>query len=1496
MVCLVLALAAVGLAGPLPAAARESLGLAPSLTDASLLPVATGFDHWLLTQLHQAGVEAVPIEGVASLDEALTAAADEGLAHVLVPKMSARDGQASVQLLLYAPDSRVLLVGAGSEAPMAEFGNAAVEALARVVEQTGGASIEVTPPLLEDLARISQALLRWNEGDLAGAFRAVQGKLSPTAMALREEIADQARHTSVPATVRARLLVEMGDSTTAWTLVGRNARAALSKPDPDLDLLVAAGEVMFANDGVKEAREYFERALEIAPDQPDALAGLARVQAAQGDRATARTTLARAAAIDTDGVRFEEELARLEDDPARAAAHWVEAGRRAAKWLDVDRAAENFETAIETDQASTGRAKAAIGQLEEQLGRPAKARVAYRRAVGGGARTPQVLTALGRTEHRMGDSEAAATALNDALALDPKHRGAKRELSVVYTDTGRAAEAVPLLREVHAIDPSHDETRLTLARALRATGDTQEALALLSGEEVRHQSQALFQAAEIQAEQGDLEAARVSLERAVELEPGDASLRDRLAVVLDKLGDAAGAVAERQLAAALNSGRAEESGGKHDPQRGAASVLSLDDLVMSFAMQLANPESRSIVSLGVQEPDDWNTRLLKLVRPRSPDITALERGLSGALQARFQSPMIESGTDEALAVHIERLFDFESDLSLDAETIATVNEVLAVDGTFVTRLVVHKSPELAEACAGDAFAVETRLLLGRASETASILSNTDCLDGGFAAYGKWNYLAFVLYLLGGLIVAWPVIRGWGQLVVKIQVPERTNGFFSIHVTKRPDAVKREIVGDRSEKAKSRTFDFLMRYQRHMAGAETTFKFIPARQLPYTVTVSGPLKDARGEEIIGHFLEEQRVTVRRRRVSTLDFDFRPKEVAVEVTVKENGQPIENARVGIQGDPSSLRYARDGMAYLYLGLGDYTILVGSDHAAACFDISITSLDTAIPLQAEMSREEGIVFSQCPEAVEPYLQSDLATAAAALERAGNERAAHMLRADLYRQQGKNAEAARELEAAGEIGGAALELAGGDDFQGSAALYEEAGDMDHAARAFRDAGDFQKAAECFEKVYDWANAVECWREVGDSEREMYMLEKLGEFMEAAQIARQMGDREQVIRLLQHIEPRHAEYPQACMMIGELASEQGDHDIAVAKFEEALSSTGVESASIETLESYAKVLEAAGRRQEALSAYEAIRRQDVARTDVATRIEALKREISASEGQTQRVTSGSGGATAGPVESRYELMEEIGRGGLGVVYKARDKRLGRVVALKRLPDNLRDHPAAVQLFEREARAAAALNHVNIVTIFDAGEENGTYFITMELLEGRPLNAILEARGRVGVRDTMRLGIQICAGLHYAHERKIVHRDIKTANLFFTKEQVVKIMDFGIAKSLEEVRRSTTVVGGTPYYMAPEQAAGEAVDHRTDLYALGVTLFQLCTGHLPFEDGDVSYQHRHEAPPDPRELEVNVTPELAQVILELMEKSPDDRPANAAVVGVRLGELLAQIG
>ena len=183
----------------------------------------------------------------------------------------------------------------------------------------------------------------------------------------------------------------------------------------------------------------------------------------------------------------------------------------------------------------------------------------------------------------------------------------------------------------------------------------------------------------------------------------------------------------------------------------------------------------------------------------------------------------------------------------------------------------------------------------------------------------------------------------------------------------------------------------------------------------------------------------------------------------------------------------------------------------------------------------------------------------------------------------------------------------------------------------------------------------------------------------------------------------------------------------------------------------------------------------------------------------------------------------------------------------------------------------------------------------MEYLEGHPVNYILHKKGRISPKNVAQLGVQIAAGLDYAHQRGIVHRDIKSANLFFTHERMVKIMDFGLAKMMEEVRRGTTVIGGTPYYMAPEQAVGENVDHRADLYAFGVTLYELLTGKVPFAEGDVAYHHRHTSPQDPRQLVPEIPEAMARLVLYMMEKRVEARCSSAAEAGASLQRLVPLI-
>ena len=250
---------------------------------------------------------------------------------------------------------------------------------------------------------------------------------------------------------------------------------------------------------------------------------------------------------------------------------------------------------------------------------------------------------------------------------------------------------------------------------------------------------------------------------------------------------------------------------------------------------------------------------------------------------------------------------------------------------------------------------------------------------------------------------------------------------------------------------------------------------------------------------------------------------------------------------------------------------------------------------------------------------------------------------------------------------------------------------------------------------------------------------------------------------------------------------------------------------------------------------------------------------------------------------SHYRILEKLGGGGMGVVYKAEDTELGRNVALKFLPDELARDPQAIERFRREARAASALNHPHICTIYDIGEHESRQFIVMELLEGRTLKHAI-ADGPMDAAKIIKTGIQIAEALEAAHAKGIVHRDIKPANLFVTDPGQVKVLDFGLAKLLLPASTDTTLLEepihtrgpvGTLPYMAPEQALGREVDARTDIYAFGMVLYEMAAGKRPFRE-DISTHLiddiLHKMPPPLGRLGCGRPDRLDDITLKCLER------------------------
>jgi hypothetical protein len=297
------------------------------------------------------------------------------------------------------------------------------------------------------------------------------------------------------------------------------------------------------------------------------------------------------------------------------------------------------------------------------------------------------------------------------------------------------------------------------------------------------------------------------------------------------------------------------------------------------------------------------------------------------------------------------------------------------------------------------------------------------------------------------------------------------------------------------------------------------------------------------------------------------------------------------------------------------------------------------------------------------------------------------------------------------------------------------------------------------------------------------------------------------------------------------------------------------------------------------------------------------RRESDASTART--VLAGSTGVTlpgaaATTTRDRYEVLEELGRGGMGIVYRARDGVLERQVALKELPAELKHDEGLATRFRQEARLLARLAHPNIVQVFDLVEAEGGMWMAMELVEGSSLSDLLDERGALPVEQLVELAVPMARAMAYAHASGVIHRDFKPDNVMLAPGPVPKVMDFGIAKLARQAPQLTQEgsILGSPAYMSPEQASGRPADARADVYAFGVTLYQMATGETPFQ-GDTAQvlgQHLTQPPPPPRQHVPGLPPAFETLVLEMLAKDPAARPPDMETVASRLESLSGGTG
>ena len=248
-------------------------------------------------------------------------------------------------------------------------------------------------------------------------------------------------------------------------------------------------------------------------------------------------------------------------------------------------------------------------------------------------------------------------------------------------------------------------------------------------------------------------------------------------------------------------------------------------------------------------------------------------------------------------------------------------------------------------------------------------------------------------------------------------------------------------------------------------------------------------------------------------------------------------------------------------------------------------------------------------------------------------------------------------------------------------------------------------------------------------------------------------------------------------------------------------------------------------------------------------------------------------------IGDRYEVLERIGMGGMSDVYKAKDHKLNRHVAVKVLKQEFSENTNFVSKFRVEAQAAASLMHPNIVNVYDVGEDNGVYYIVMELVDGITLKKYIEKKARLSVREALSIAIQACMGIEAAHNNHIIHRDIKPQNIIISKDGKVKVTDFGIAKAATSNTITSNVMGSV-HYTSPEQARGGYSDEKSDIYSMGITLFEMLTGRVPFNGETtvaIAIKHIQEEMPSPREYVPEIPVCVEQIVLKCTQKSPDRR-------------------
>ncbi|MFQ5580164.1 MAG: protein kinase, partial [Nitrospiria bacterium] len=532
-----------------------------------------------------------------------------------------------------------------------------------------------------------------------------------------------------------------------------------------------------------------------------------------------------------------------------------------------------------------------------------------------------------------------------------------------------------------------------------------------------------------------------------------------------------------------------------------------------------------------------------------------------------------------------------------------------------------------------------------------------------------------------------------------------------------------------------------------------------------------------------------------------------------------------------------------------------------------------------------EAAVQAGEKEKAAKLFLSAGTFKKAAKLyEELGDKKRSHWIMAKQYQEDsdllaaakafelGENwIEAGEMYERVGEKGSAGKMYMNGGDYHRSAEMFHLAGDRESAAMSLEKGGDLREAAALYTKLEMFERAAQ-------------LHELLGDYYSAALLFKEMGKSDRCISYLQKVDSHSGDYYPASIVLVKLLKERGMESAATERLHKITTREGISPQNIELYYQHAILCEENKKFKEAAGIYEKILAEDLKYKDVRQRNELLNKALrevkKANRPLKNKSSDRAEGSSPLPDSSiRYKIIKKIGQGGMGVVYQAEDTLLKRIVAYKVLPTAIKENKGMLKNFLQEARIAAALNHPNIVTLYDTGKNGDEIYITMEYVDGITLKKFLEKRLHP-VRISLGIMKSICTGIAYAHRENVVHRDLKPANIMLIQNHAVKIMDFGLAKLMSDSVIDKTSVKGTPLYMSPEQIMGNKVDQQSDIYSLGCTFYRMLTGRPPFTKGDIYYHHLHTLPVSPKKSNPILPDRLEKIIMTCLEKKKKYRYSN----------------